>query len=66
MGSFILGSAERIARETGKESICADIYPGNEPMRNMLLKHGYLECGSIRIKDYLEREKQRAVFEKIL
>lgn len=66
VGSFILGSAERIARETGKESICADIYPGNEPMRNMLLKHGYLECGSIRIKDYLEREKQRAVFEKIL
>lgn len=66
VGFFILGEAERIAREAGKESICADIYPSNEPMRTMLLKHGYLECGSIRIKDYLEREKQRAVFEKIL
>lgn len=66
VGLFILGEAERIAREAGKESICADIYPANEPMRTMLLKHGYLECGSIRIKDYLEREKQRAVFEKVL
>lgn len=66
IGLFILEEADRIARESGKTSICADIYPNNEPMRTMLLEHGYQECGTIRIKDYLEREKTRAVFEKAL
>ncbi|WP_255467201.1 GNAT family N-acetyltransferase [Raoultibacter phocaeensis] len=66
IGLFILEEADRLAREKGKASICADIYPANEPMRRLLLKHGYSECGTIRIKDYLEREKTRAVFEKLL
>lgn len=66
VGLYILGEADRLARQSGKKSICADIYPGNIPMREILLKHGYSECGSIRIKDYLEREKQRIVFEKVL
>lgn len=66
IGTFILEQADRLAREQGKASICADIYPQNDPMRNLLLKHGYSECGTIRIKDYLEREKTRLVFEKLL
>lgn len=66
VGLFILEEADRLARELGKTSVCADIYPTNEPMRALMLKHGYQECGTIRIKDYLEREKKRSVFEKLL
>lgn len=66
VGMFILDTADRLARKAGKQSIRADIYEKNEPMRSLLQKHGYTECGVIRFRDYLGREKRRAIFEKIL
>ncbi|MEG0071081.1 MAG: EamA family transporter [Raoultibacter sp.] len=66
VGMFILDTADRIAHKAGKLSIRADIYEKNEPMRALLIKHGYEECGVIRFRDYLGREKHRSIFEKML
>ncbi|MEG1512667.1 MAG: GNAT family N-acetyltransferase [Raoultibacter sp.] len=66
VGMFILDTADHIARKAGRRSIRADIYEKNEPMRILLKKHGYTECGVIAFRDYFGREKRRAIFEKIL
>ncbi|MEG0376382.1 MAG: GNAT family N-acetyltransferase, partial [Raoultibacter sp.] len=66
VGRFILDSAEKAARERGRLSIRADVYPENAPMRALLKKYGYVECGKLDIKDYLGGQKTRIAFEKIL
>lgn len=66
VGRFILDDAERLARKRGRESLRADIYPENEPMRALLEKYGYSECGVVAVKDYFGREKRRVAFEKML
>ena len=66
VGSFILEDAERLAKKAGRKSIRTDTYPENRPMRALLEKYGYSECGSIVIKDYFGREKRRIAFEKLL
>ena len=48
VGSFIVDSACRIAREGGRVSVRADIYPENEPMRWLLETRGFKFCGTIR------------------
>lgn len=64
VGRYILGTAERIAKDAGARSIRADIYEENGPMRALLVDGGYSACGSIVIRDRLGREKRRAVFER--
>ena len=66
VGMFILDKADRIAREGGRASIRADVYPENAPMRRLLEKHGYERCGEIVVKDVLGREKRRAAYERLL
>ena len=64
VGGYILGTAERIAKEAGKASICCDIYEDNGPMRALLLAYGYAFCGNVEIPARLGRVKHRAVFER--
>lgn len=66
VGRYILDSAEKAAREQGRVSIRADVYPENVPMRALLKKYGYVECGKLIIRDYLGGQKTRIAFEKIL
>lgn len=66
VGGYILGTAERIARDDGKISICCDIYEDNAPMRELLLSYGYEFCGNVEIHSRLGRVKRRAVFERVL
>lgn len=65
VGGYILGTAERIAKDAGKKSICADIYEQNEPMRSLLLNYGYEFCGNVEIRSTLGRTKHRSVFERV-
>lgn len=64
VGAYILGTAERIARDAGRRSLRADVYPENQPMRALLEKCGYVFCGDIEIRDRLGRVKRRVVYEK--
>ena len=63
MGSFIVDTACRIAREGGRTSLRADIYPENEPMRWLLEKRGFAFCGTIQVRDGFGREKPRSAYE---
>lgn len=64
VGGYILGTAERIAKDEGKISVCCDIYEDNVPMRELLLSYGYEFCGNVEIHSRLGRVKRRAVFER--
>lgn len=67
VGSFVLGEADRIAREYGARSVCGDTYPENYPMREALLQHGYIECGKLRIgAPVVEPDRVRIAFERLL
>ena len=66
VGMFILDKADQIARAGGRASIRADVYELNEPMQNLLEKHGYERCGTIVIKDVFGREKRRVGYERLL
>lgn len=63
VGSFIVDSACRIAREGGRVSVRADIYPENEPMRWLLETRGFKFCGTIQVRDAFGREKPRSAYE---
>lgn len=65
VGSFILDRAAHIAREGGRASIRADIYPENEPMRWLLEKRGYKFCGTLMVRDTFGREKPRSAYELV-
>ena len=65
VGGYILGTAERIAKDAGKVSICCDIYEDNLPMHELLLSYGYEFCGNVEIHSRLGRVKRRAVFERV-
>ncbi len=65
VGSFILDRAAHIARDGGRASIRADIYPENEPMRWLLEKRGYKFCGTLMVKDTFGREKPRSAYELV-
>lgn len=64
VGGYILGTAERIARDEGLKSIRADVYRENAPVRALLEGHGYSFCGDIEIASSLGRAKRRAVYER--
>lgn len=64
VGGYILGTAERLAKDAGKASICCDIYEANEPMRALLLDYGYEFCGNVEIRSRLGLVRHRAVFER--
>ena len=66
VGRFILDRADEIAREGGRSSIRADIYPDNEPMRWLLERHGYRFCGTITVRNSFGAEKKRSAFERVL
>ena len=61
----LVNEAERIARDAGAESVRADTHPGNIPMRRMLARLGFTECGVIMLqKD--DPEPERIAYEKLV
>lgn len=63
--SALFAEAERIARERGFESLRADTHPGNTPMRHLLERLGYTECGIVMLERD-EPEPERVAYEKLL
>ena len=57
-----LQELEQLSRDKGIYSIKVDTHIENMPMKKLLLKNGYKECGWI----YLEDGNERIAFEKLL
>lgn len=64
--SFLLSCAEEMARDRGCASVRIDTHPGNGPMRKLLEKNGYRECGIIYIEHAEEHTPERIAFEKLV
>lgn len=64
--SFLLERAEGLARERGCSSVRVDTHPGNAPMRRLLEKRGYSECGVIYIAHAEEATPDRIAYEKLV
>lgn len=65
-GALILSHAERLARACGRSSVRIDTHPGNAPMRRLLTKCGYDECGVILISHAEEATPVRIAYEKMV
>lgn len=63
---FLLAEAEAAARDKGCESVRIDTHEGNAPMRTLLTKSGYTECGIVLIEHAEEATPERIAYEKIL
>ncbi|WP_080797486.1 GNAT family N-acetyltransferase [Arabiibacter massiliensis] len=64
--SLLLERAEQLARERGRASVRVDTHPGNAPMRRLLEKRGYTECGTIYIAHAEEATPDRIAYEKLV
>ena len=64
--SFLLERAEELARERRRASVRVDTHPGNAPMRRLLEKCGYTECGTIYIAHAEEASPDRIAYEKLV
>ena len=67
VAKFMLSEAESMARKLGKTSVRIDTHEGNIPMRTLLSKCGYEECGTV-ILDLNDNEAtlERIGYEKLV
>ena len=67
VAKLMLSEAEDMARSLGKRSVRIDTHEGNIPMRTLLSKCGYSECGVV-ILDVEDREAtlERIGYEKLV
>ncbi|MBQ3106268.1 MAG: GNAT family N-acetyltransferase [Eggerthellaceae bacterium] len=66
LASALLAKAAELAEVMGKESVRIDTHPGNEPMRRMVQKNGFQECGIIHISHAEDGIPQRVAYEKLV
>lgn len=64
--SLLLECAEDLTRDRGCESVRIDTHPGNLPMRRLLQKRGYTECGTIYIAHAEGGTPERIAYEKLV
>ena len=64
--SLLLACAEELTRDRGCESVRIDTHPGNLPMRRLLEKSGYAECGVIYIAHAEAGTPERIAYEKLV
>ena len=64
--SLLLACAEELTRERGCVSVRIDTHPGNLPMRRLLEKNGYAECGTIYIAHAEGGTPERIAYEKLV
>lgn len=62
LGSIFLREIEKLCRSKDIYSVKVDTHRENIPMKKLLLKNGYKECGII----YLADKNERIAFEKLL
>ncbi|MEY8460205.1 GNAT family N-acetyltransferase [Eggerthellaceae bacterium 24-137] len=65
VGAYILGTAQRIARDAGCHNLCCDVYEANGPMRDLLAREGWTVAGTIALRDWHGHETHRLIYEKL-
>ncbi len=65
VGAYILGTAQRIARDAGCHNLCCDVYEANAPMRDLLVREGWTVAGTIALRDWHGHESHRLIYEKL-
>lgn len=65
VGAYILGTAQRIARDAGCHNLCCDVYEANSPMRSLLAREGWTVAGTIALRDWHGHESHRLIYEKL-
>lgn len=65
VGAYILGTAQRIARDAGCHNLCCDVYEANAPMRDLLVREGWTVAGTIVLRDWHGHESHRLIYEKL-
>lgn len=66
VASFMMQAIEDIARKQNVESVRIDTHEGNTPMRKLITKCGYTECGIVYVIDRHETTRARVAYEKLL
>lgn len=66
VASFMMSAIEDLAREQHAESVRIDTHEGNSPMRQLITKCGYTECGIVYVLDRHETTRERVAYEKLL
>lgn len=67
LAKAMLRHAEELARDAGMDSVRVDTHEGNAPMRGLLSRCGYAECGTILLDvDYDEPTLERIGYEKLV
>lgn len=64
--SFGFSQAEQRVRAQGFESIRIDTHEDNLPMKKLLTKCGYVECGAVYLENSQDGGSKRIAFEKII
>ena len=64
--TFLLARAEELARANGSASVRIDTHPGNAPMRKLLAKAGYEQCGIIYIAHAEGGTPERIAYERFV
>lgn len=65
VASFLVAQVEELAATRGCKSVRIDTHHGNAPMRGMLQKNGYTECGVVLLDAALkEPTRERIGYEK--
>ena len=64
--TFLLARAEELARANGSASVRIDTHPGNAPMRKLLAKAGYEQCGIIYIAHAEGGTPERIAYERLV
>lgn len=65
VGAYILGTAQRIARDGDCRNLCCDVYEANVPMRKLLVREGWTIAGTITLRDWRGHESHRLIYEKL-
>lgn len=63
---MLLEFSEKYAKENNLISIRVDTHQDNIPMRKLLEKMGYLQCGIIHLIGYSDEDNERIAYEKLL
>ena len=66
VGHFLMTSIEDLARAQQAESLRIDTHLGNIPMRRLIEKCGYTECGIVHVLDRHETTRERIAYEKLI
>ena len=66
VASFLLSCAEDVSRDGGVASVRIDTHPGNKPMRRLLEKTGFAQCGTIYIAHAEGGVPERIAYEKLV